>query len=196
MGPRLPPERVGVQEALGSIPGEGGGGSCESTQEGSGLRVWLGPLAEPPPPGSANRKGRGPGSQEPGHQRSVGVSAPSCPPLLPSGRLPQAEGVGSSGVPATLCSGQPDATSTPQASRWFLTVPTALSPRPPPPSVAQEPRHHRSEPLLGVRSLRGARVPPSPRPASVSPMDVLMAPQFPSWTQSGPHRETRAGTGR
>ena len=118
--------------------------------------MWLGPLAEPPPPGSANRKGRGPGSQEPGHQRSVGVSAPSCPPLLPSGRLPQAEGVGSSGVPATLCSGQPDATSTPRASRWFLTVPTALSPRcctraSPPPFRAfaggEEPQRGQSAPF-------------------------------------------------
>ena len=157
--------------------------------------MWLGPLAEPPPPGSANRKGRGPGSQEPGRQRSVGGSAPSCPPPLPSGRLPQAEGVGSSGVPATLCSGRPDATSTPRASRRFPTVPTALPPHPLPPSVAQEPRHHHSEPLLGVRSLRGTGAPPSPRPASVSPMGVLTAPQFQSWTQSGPHQGTRAGTG-
>ena len=217
------PRAGSVQGAPGGTPGEGGGGSCEPTQEGSGRWVWLRRWQSPRH--LAVQTGRAealaPGARSPAvcggrllpalphcprgacHRQRGGVlgGAPAREETPGGtqvqdhrGHLPEHWVLKGQGCqpPSTLA----DAASTPPAPRWFPTVPMVLLPRPPPPSVAQEPHHYRSEPLLGVRSLRGARCPPSPRPASVSPMGVLTAPQFPSWIQSGSYWETGAGAGR
>lgn len=208
MGPWLLPKRVGVQGAPGAPQARVGAAPASPPRKGAGCGCGCG-AGRAPATWQCKQEGQRPWHQEPGRQRSVGggsfLPSPAALGVPATGRGVGSSGAPLPGkrhwvgprsratVVISLSAGcwkgrgasrpplwpGPDAASTPPATRWFPTVPMALLLRPPPPNVAQEPHHYRSEPLLGVRSLTGARVPPFSRTSLCLPHGCADGPSVP-----------------